>query len=97
MEQANQNQPNQASWGIAFRIWWWITWRALLAAIAGGFIAGFIIGLAAALTGLGADAATIISALAGFPIGIVLNVLFVRKIIGKKFKDFTLVLLKSEQ
>lgn len=96
MEQTNQTM--EATWGIALKIWWWIMWRSLLAALIGGFVIGFITGIVLGLVGV--DIANInikiISGLLGGIFGIGVNVFFFKKIIGKKFKNFTLVLLKTE-
>lgn len=98
MEQTNQTM--EATWGITLKIWWWITWRSILSAFAGGFVIGCIVGFILAIAGI--DSATIqtvsaLSALFGGILGIIINVFFTKKIIGKKFKDFTLVLLKTKK
>jgi len=95
MEQSNQT--TEATWSIALKIWWWIMWRSFLSALAGGFIIGFIVGFVLAIAGIDSATIQIISALLGGIMGIIINVFFTKKIIGKKFKDFTLVLVKTEK
>ncbi len=94
MEQTNQTI--EATWGIALKIWWWIIWRSLLVAIISGFVLGFIAGLILRLAGMNPALIQIIVLPLGIILGIGVNVFFFKKIIGKKFKDFTLVLLKTE-
>jgi len=88
------NQGVELTWGIAIRIWWWITWRALLSAIFGGLILGFIIGIIGAVIGIDGAKIQLFAMLLGGVFGIAVKIFFIKKIIGKKFKDFSLVLTK---
>ena len=97
MEQTDQTQYVKATWGIALKIWWWIIWRSLLTAMAGGFIIGFVAGFVMAIAGINSDTIQTVAAVLGAIVGVVVNVFFIKKVIGKKFKDVTLVLLKAGQ
>lgn len=94
MEQTNQTM--EATWGIALKIWWWITWRSLLVGFIGGFVIGFIVGFILGLAGINSATIQIIAGLLGGIFGVGVTVFFFKKVIGKKFKNFTLVLLKTE-
>ncbi|MCK4252367.1 hypothetical protein KAX97_13040 [candidate division WOR-3 bacterium] len=94
MEQLNQTI--EATWGIAVKIWWWIAWRSFLVAMIGGFLLGFIIGVVLGIAGVDLVNIQIISGLLGGVFGFMVTVFFFKKIIGKKFKNFTIVLLKTE-
>ena len=94
MEQSNQTI--EATWGIAAKIWWWIIWRSLLSALVGGFILGLIIGIIGTMIGLNNAAIQLPAMLLGGVFGVLVNIFFTKKIIGKKFKGFSLVLLKTE-
>jgi len=83
-----ENQINQATWGIALKIWWWIMWRSLLC----GLILGILLGILQAVIEL----SFLLFVLLSFVFGTAVNVFFTKKIIGKKFKEFSLVLIKSE-
>lgn len=94
MEQTDQNI--EPTWGMALKIWWWIGWRSLLTAILGAIILGFIVGIVLGLAGMNSAAIQIIGGLLGGVLGIGVNVYFTKKIIGKKFKNFSVVLLRDE-
>jgi pheromone shutdown protein TraB len=94
MEQTNQTI--EATWGIATKIWWWIIWRSVLSAMGGGFVLGFIIGIIDEMAGLDSATIQLPAMLFGGIFGAIVNIFFTKKIIGKKFKDYSLVLLKTE-
>lgn len=97
--QPNQNQisqPLEPTWGIALKIWWWIMWRSFGLALLGGFLMGFIFGLSAALMRIDAATVQLLSMPIGGLVGIVVNVYFIKKVIGKKFRGFQLMLVKTE-
>lgn len=95
MEQTSQTI--EVTWGIALKIWWWIIWRSLLSSVVGGFIIGIIIGIIGVIIGMDSATIQLPAMLLGAAFGVTVNVFFTKKIIGKKFKNFTLVLLKTEQ
>jgi len=94
MEQTNQTM--EVTWGIALQIWWWITWRFLLVSLVSDFVLGFTVGFILVLIGLDFFMIQMILFPFSIMLGIGINVFFFKKIIGKKFKDFTFVLLKTE-
>jgi len=85
----------EATWGDGARIWWWIMWRSILGAIAGGFVIGFVIGLVASLMGVDIESIQIIVTPLGALVGAIINIFFTKKVIGKQFKDFKLVLIRN--
>jgi len=72
-------------------------WRATLSAVLGGLILGLIVGVVLGIVGADAAAIQMVAFFSGAILGICVNVFFFKKIIGNKFKDFTLVLVKTEQ
>lgn len=100
MEQVSQNtNTTKATWGIALRVWWWVMWRSVLVGLVGGFIIGFIIGFVLGFIGVNTDSnlTQIISGLISFFFGFGVYLFFFKKIFGREFKGFTVVLLKTEQ
>jgi hypothetical protein len=93
---AHKKQTVDVTWSIACKIWWWIFWRAFLSAVAGGFILGFILGLIGILVGLGGESIQLFAMFFGGVLGIILNIYFIKKVIGKEFNNSTLVLLNNE-
>jgi len=94
MEQ--ESQTMEVTWGVAVKIWWWIMWHSLVSALAGGFILGFILGIIGAVIGMNSATIQLPATLLGGIFGVTVNIFFTKKVIGKKFKDFSLVLLKTE-
>lgn len=94
MEQVNQNI--EVTWRIALKMWWWIIWRSLLVAIIGSIILGFFVGITLGLIGINSVTIQIIGGLLGGIFGIGVNVFFFKKIIGRKFENFTIVLVKND-
>lgn len=99
MEQPNQIplQTVKATWGIAFKVWWWFTWRAVLVSFFSGFILGFVMGFIGALAGINSNEIVPVAAISGGALGIAINVFFIKKVLGKKFKSFKIVLLASDK
>jgi ABC-type uncharacterized transport system permease subunit len=91
MEQTNQTI--KATWGVALKISWWIWWRSFLSL----FVFGFILGLFLGIARIDKDTIEIISTIFGGIMGFVISIFFIKKIIGKKFKDFSLVLVKTDK
>ena len=91
MEETNKTMA--ATWDIAIKIWWWIMWRSILAGVVGGAILGIVLGFIMTLAGINNDTALI---LFGGLLGTIINIFFTKRIIGKKFKNFSLVLIKTE-
>ena len=89
------SQTIEATWGIVLKLWWWVMWRSVLVGFVGGFIVGFVGGFILGFIGLDSDLARLIIGLLSFIFGFVIYLFFFRKIFGKKFKDFTVVLLKT--
>ena len=99
LTQPNQNQVSQAlepTWGIALKIWWWITWRSLLSSLVGGFLVGLVFGFFVALVKMDTATTQLFSMPIGGLVGITINVYFIKKVIGKKFRGFRLMLVKTE-
>lgn len=86
---------SEATWGIALRMWWWYTWRSVLVALSGSFILGFMIGVIFSVIGINEQIISILAGSVGFIFGSFIGVLFFKHMLGKKFKGFTLVLLKA--
>lgn len=89
-------QTVEVTWGIALRIWAWLVLRIALAGIVGGLVIGFVIGLIGVMVGMNINALTILVYGISIPFGIFIFCFFFRKLVGHKFKDFTLVLVKPE-
>ena len=104
MEQANTEQsiteqPFQtleATWSKALLIWWWVTWRAMLIALAGGFLLGAIVGMIAALAKIDPKSIQLISGIMGFTFGTVAYIFTIKLVLNRKFKGFSLLLFKTD-
>lgn len=91
-----QNNQSLVSWNIAIKVWWWIAWRSILTSFVGGLIIGFVIGFVFSLVGINNTVSQNIATLLGSIFGITANIFFVKKVIGKKFKNFTLTLIENK-
>lgn len=82
-------------WNVTLKVWWSYIWRCTVYAMILGFVLGFIGGVIVALMGkpeLGAAVGGVLGYLGSIPVSI-----YVMKVIlTKKFKTFSIVLIKNE-
>lgn len=71
-------------------------WRALLAVLIGSVVFGFFFGFSLRLAGVSEPVIEFLVEQSGMILGVSANIFFVKKVIGKRFKDVRLVLIKEE-
>jgi hypothetical protein len=90
MENSNQKNYVEPTWGIAARVWWWFAWRAMLSAVAGGAAIGFIFGMIAGVFNVDQGTISIFSTGLGAVLGIIVSIWFFKKLLSKDFGDFSI-------
>ena len=93
MEKAISGQQIEATWGIALKIWWWVFWRGILVVIP----VSLLISIVPLLLSVSLKKAEIISLFINVIIGLIIYLYFLKKVLNKKFKDFTLALIRTHQ
>lgn len=83
------------TWWRAARIWWSWAWRALLWTIPTAVLLGFAIGFILAALGLSVEPFTPYIQTMGAGIGIFFGILSMKKIMGKQFNGFRIVVIKA--
>lgn len=84
----------EVTWSHAIAIWWSYLWRCFLGSVVLGAILGFTGGLIVSLAGrsdLGGPVGTILGYIGSFPV----SIYFLKKILNKKYKDFSIVLVQN--
>ena len=81
---------------LAFRIWWWVAWRSFLTTLLGGGILGSIIFIALKKTEL--PGKIIYAAIAGavLLLSIIITVVFIKQVLNKRLKGFSIVVVKTK-
>ena len=95
MEQSNQKI--EATWSIALKIFWSWLWPTVLLGIPVGIISGFICGFVFSIAGLDKTLGLNITFLLNFILGFIISLFYLKKIICKKFNNFSLILINCEQ
>jgi len=83
------------TWGMALRVWWSITWRLLISSAFGAAAAGFFIKLGPQYFHMKQHAAVLIASAAGGIYFVFMTLLFIKGILNKRFKGFSIVILKT--
>ena len=92
MDNLNQNTSLEPTWGIAARVWWWVFWRVVLSAVAGGAAIDAVFEMIAGANNIDQDSILIFSAGLGTAFGIFVSILFFKKMLTKNFGDFSIKL-----
>jgi hypothetical protein len=85
----------EVTWWCAAKIWWSWAWRALLWTIPAAILFGFAIGLILAALGLSIEPFNPYIQSTGAGIGIFFGILAMKKIMGKQFNGFRVVVIKT--
>ncbi|GGZ63431.1 hypothetical protein [Paraglaciecola chathamensis] len=85
----------EVTWWRSARIWWSWAWRALLWTIPTAVLLGFAIGFTLAALGLSVEPFTPYIQTTGAGIGIFFGILAMKKIMGKQFNGFRIVVVKT--
>ena len=80
----------------ALKIWWALTWRALLLTILVGFASGFILAVIFKIAGVAEEDAKDIIALINLPLGIYLGVKVLHRMMTHGFGRYRLVIKLRE-
>ncbi|MBU1078529.1 MAG: hypothetical protein KKH98_14620 [Spirochaetes bacterium] len=90
------NIKEQPGMDIILGIWWWFTWRGILAAIVGSILLGLLI--APVMKFLGADQTRVknLFQLLSSVLVVVTQIYFLKRVIGRKFQGYTLTLIKDK-
>ncbi len=89
----------EITWKRTLPIWWAYLWRniiALVVSIMAGSVAGFVIGFMFGLIGVSTDTIQVLCGILGGAIGLALSVVPMKMILGKKFGNYRLVLVSTD-
>ena len=78
---------------LSFQVWWAWLWRVLPLTFFLGFLIGFTIGMAAQIFGF--PVPTLLVSLLGLPVGIVVSVKMMQRLMTKGFGKYRLVVVKK--
>jgi hypothetical protein len=80
----------------ALRVWWGLTWRALLLTLAAGAVSGFLLGVIFGFAHVPDQLSKRIAALVNVPLGVYLGVWVVRRMMTHGFGRYRLVVKLRE-
>ena len=84
----------EITWSHTLSIWWSYIWRCSLFSIILGFILGGIAGLVLGFVGRG-DLAARVGMVLGYLCAIIVSIIFLRKILNKRYKNFSIALIPN--
>lgn len=84
----------EVTWGMAFKVWWSLIWRGLLF----GTLVGVTVGVTMSLISfaLGVKSLMFLTVLFSALIGIFVNIWIVRKVLYKRYSNFSVVCIANE-
>lgn len=86
----------EVTWTHTMTIWWSYAWRCLLFSMIVGAILGLIGGIIVGLAGrpdLGGQVGSVLGSIGSFPV----SIFFLKKILNKKYKNFTIALVPNSE
>jgi hypothetical protein len=83
------------TWGMAIRVWWAFTWRVIISLAFGAALAGFFIMFGPQYFHIKQSAAILYSSIAGGIYLTLITILFIKSILNKRFKGFSVVIIKT--
>ena len=84
----------EVTWGATLRVWWSYAWRVMLFSGILGFVLGFIGGFVVSVMGkpeLGSRVGGILGYIGSIPV----SIWVLKKILNKKYKDFSVALINE--
>jgi len=85
----------EVTWGATLRVWWSYCWRVTLFSMILGFILGFIGGFVMGIMGK-PEMSGMVGGILGFLGTIPLSIWVLKKILGKKYKGFSVALIQNQ-
>lgn len=86
----------EVTWARASRVWWSLFWRTVLFTFLGGFIVSSVLGFLLAQAGVDPETTFLVCQTCAFIVGIPIGILITGVVLGKRFPDFRIVLVKEE-
>jgi hypothetical protein len=83
------------TWGMALKVWWSFTWRVLISLAFGAAAAGFFIKFGPKYFHLKQSEAVLMASIAGGIYLFLITLAFIKGILNKRFKGFSVVIIKT--
>ena len=85
----------EVTWLLATKVWWSFIWRASLFSIVTGLLLAVVLGVITVSLGYTADDVRLYNTLIGGLLGIGISIWVMKMILSKKFKGYSLAILKE--
>lgn len=85
----------EVTWGVAFRVWFALTWRSILMTLAVAFAVGIVFGVVANLIGLPKEIRGNISGVLAFGVGMMASIFWIKRILNKTFRKFRITVVEA--
>lgn len=86
----------EVTWARASRVWWSLFWRTVLFTFLGGFIVSSVLGFFLAQAGVDPETVFLVCQTSAFIVGIPIGIVITGVVLGRKFPDFRIVLVKED-
>lgn len=86
----------EASWGITIKIWWAWTWRSLIVGTTFSILFGICFVLILRPLGVVQQNISALTTIMGFVLGLLFGLYYLKKILGKQFKNFRIAIIRTE-
>jgi ABC-type nitrate/sulfonate/bicarbonate transport system permease component len=86
----------EVTWGTTLRVWWSYVWRSALFSMLLGFVLGLIGGIIVGIVGGTHQTASNVGAILGYLGSIPVSIWVLKKILSKKYKEFSVALVKED-
>ena len=87
----------EVTFSRATKVWWSLSWRAILFGILAGGAAGFVIGIISAAARVAPEQMPKYGGLAGLAVGIPVGIWVVQTVLKKSWSDFRIVLVPNKR
>lgn len=81
---------------IFLSIWWAWQWRVVVATLAGSLVFSFVIGFFGGILGLDEELLELLNNLVSFAIGVYASFYFLRFVLLKEYRDFSITIYRKE-
>lgn len=85
------------TWGLALKIWWSWTWRAVLIVLPASFLVGFLAGIFLAFAGLDIAEYQVRLQLFGALVGVAGGVFAMKLVLQKQFRNYRLAVVDTRE
>lgn len=97
MDNTNSANNENATWSMAARVWWSLTWRTLVFIFPVVFVFSFIFGVVMAIADIPRESYALVAQLAGMCIGLIVNIWIIKRLLSKRYSNFSITVTHHQR